>query len=171
MFNLFGTGKDAQHSLPFHEKAADAPAFWFDRALWIILTTPEKTGGSHACFDVTVAAGAGAAPHSHTTQDEVFVVLSGRAVFTVLGRDIDAKPGDLVHIPKGVMHSFKVPDSEPVRMLNYYAPGKFESFIMEAGVAAERHELPPKTLPPPDPQVMKAAATKVGLVMDPSTVG
>lgn len=173
MFEFFQkkSGIEIAYSLPFNTTSSDAPAYWFDRALWIVLTTPENTGGSHACFDVTVAAGAGAAPHSHTTQDEVFYVLSGRAVFHVDGKDIEANPGDLVHIPKGVVHTFKVPPSSPVRMLNYYAPGGFEPFIFEAGVIAKTRVLPPGDLPAPDPKVMVRAAKKVGLVMDPSTVG
>ena len=163
------------NSEPFAVHTGEGDAYWFDRSLWIVLTSPERTGSMHAAFDVTVKAGAGAAPHAHAKQDEVFFVLEGRATFTVEvegnRQRIETGPGDLVHVPQGVTHSFDVPDDAPVRFLNYYAPGGFEPFIANVGTPAERRELPPDELANPDPNEMRRWAEATGLEMDPGTVG
>lgn len=176
MPEAFGGGTIAPgNSKPFAVGVGEGAAYWFDRSLWIVLTSPERTGSMHAAFDVTVSPGAGAAAHAHTKQDEAFFVLEGRATFAIeadgTNRTIEAGPGDLVHVPRGVVHSFAVPDNAPVRFLNYYAPCGFEPFIENVGTSAERRGLPPDDLPEPDPNRMKEWAKRTGLEMDPGTVG
>jgi quercetin dioxygenase-like cupin family protein len=45
-------------------------------------------------------------PHVHHEQDEFLYVLSGRYEVWLDGKDLVAKPGDLVRLPKGVPHGF-----------------------------------------------------------------
>ncbi|MGF1475570.1 MAG: cupin domain-containing protein [Geminicoccaceae bacterium] len=155
---------------PFRMAAAEAPAYWFDRSLWLVLSTPEATAGTHATFDVTIAPGAGAAAHAHAGQDEVFYVLSGDARFTVGEVTLPAAPGDLLHVPRGLVHAFTVDEAAPLRVLNYYTPGGFEPFVLNVGTPATERSLPPPDLAAPDPDLVGRWAEAVGLRMEPGTI-
>lgn len=45
-------------------------------------------------------------PHLHKTQDEFLYVLTGRYDIWLDGKEMVARPGDLVRLPKGVPHGF-----------------------------------------------------------------
>ena len=50
--------------------------------------------------------GMGPPPHSHAW-DESFYVLAGEVEFTCSGRTVVCPPGTLVHVPAGMVHSFR----------------------------------------------------------------
>ena len=53
------------------------------------------------------APGGGPPPHIHHVEDETFHMLEGSFTFQAGGQRINAKPGDLIHIPRGTVHSLK----------------------------------------------------------------
>lgn len=71
---------------------------------------PEETGGSYSLIDNLVPAGTGVPLHNHAAP-ETFVVLKGQVEFGRLGSNgpewLPASPGDIFHIPGGVMHGFR----------------------------------------------------------------
>jgi quercetin dioxygenase-like cupin family protein len=78
----------------------------------------------------------GAGPHFHEQHVDTFYVLEGEVELTVAGETVHARPGDLVHVPPGVVHSFGNASDEPARFLNVHAPGmRFDEYIrrMDAG--------------------------------------
>lgn len=79
-----------------------------ERFVW--RATRASTGGEHCEFDLHLAPHAAvAAPHAHPRQTETFTVLSGSVTFR-RGRGrrelVTAGPGESVHIPVGVPHSW-----------------------------------------------------------------
>lgn len=62
--------------------------------------------------------------HYHAKHDENVVVLRGSGVFTLDGEKHSIKIGDVMHIPKGKVHSF-VPSSKDVAVVSIFAP-KFD---------------------------------------------
>ena len=93
--------------------------------------------------------------HRHHDEDEAFYVIEGRlTVFLEGGRTVVAKPGSYVHIPKGCAHGFRV--EEALKMLVLSDPAGFVEFVVEAGMAAPRRELPPAG-PPDFPKLERAA--------------
>jgi len=137
-----------------------APRLWRDgegEALWFLgnfLTV--KVGGEQSRGRLTVidfVNPPGFAPplHRHEHEEEVFYVLEGAATFLCDGREIDAVPGDLVHLPAGLPHTFIVDEAAPLRVLQITTPAGFEDFAREAGEPAGALSLP--TVPPTAEQI------------------
>jgi mannose-6-phosphate isomerase-like protein (cupin superfamily) len=88
-------------------------------------------------FEFEVDAGTdGASPHFHERHVDSFYVLEGELELTVSGETVQARPGDLVPVPPGVVHAFRNASGERVRFLNMHAPGmRFDEYIrrMDAG--------------------------------------
>jgi uncharacterized RmlC-like cupin family protein len=68
-------------------------------------------------------------PHSHDAFDETVYGLSGTVTFTVDGFAHKLGPGDVLHIPRGVVHGFAV--SEEASILAISTPGLLTSRYMQ----------------------------------------
>ena len=75
--------------------------------------TNKKPGGEHRL-------------HYHTNAEEIIVMLKGRAIERVGDEEIEIKAGDVMFIPKGVIHSHVA--LEPVETLCIYAGEGATSF-------------------------------------------
>jgi quercetin dioxygenase-like cupin family protein len=137
-----------------------APRLWHQgegEALWFLgnfLTV--KVGGAQSRGQLTVidfVNPPGFAPplHRHEHEEEVFYVLEGAATFLCDGQEIAAAPGDLVHLPAGLPHTFIVDAAAPQRVLQITTPAGFEDFAREAGEPAGALGLPPG--PPTEAQI------------------
>jgi quercetin dioxygenase-like cupin family protein len=85
---------------------------------------------------VIEAGGGGAGPHMHKQHVDSFYVLEGELAVTVAGDETHARPGDLVHAPPNVVHSFENASDGRVRFLNLHTPGmRFDEYMrkMDAG--------------------------------------
>ena len=52
--------------------------------------------------------------HRHPAQEEVFAIDAGEAVFTLDGREVVARAGDVVTVPAGALHAVRNPGAVPV---------------------------------------------------------
>jgi mannose-6-phosphate isomerase-like protein (cupin superfamily) len=74
------------------------------------------------CVIVEIPPGARSRGHRHSTGEELYFVLSGRAVI-YLGTDVRTiSEGYVVHIPPGVYHMVENSDSLPLRLFVVNAP-------------------------------------------------
>ncbi len=118
--------------------------------LWVPLIEGHQTGGSFSVIEQWMRKDSGAlVPHVHNFCDEWFYMIDGTIEFTVSGEKLPAKAGENVWVARGTVHSFVV-TSDVCHVLNGYTPGGFEQVIKHLAKPAERRELPPDTLPPPD---------------------
>src|SRR5438128_3581415 len=139
----------------------EGEALWFNGSLSVLKATTESTDGRFAAMEILGPKGFGAPLHSHTNEDEFFLVMSGD-VRVRHGDDIfEATAGSLVYGPRGVPHSFTV-DSEEARLLLFFAPGGVEGFFREAGMAARALEIPPSNEEFPNRETLMAIAGKYG---------
>ncbi|SMD19140.1 cupin domain-containing protein [Rhizobium sp. RU36D] len=83
--------------------------------------------------------------HVHHHESETFYILEGRFRFQCDGKIIEAGVGDTVHVPKGIVHSFRV-ISAYGRFLTI-TRGDFEKMVRAASRPAENEGLP-EQLPP-----------------------
>jgi quercetin dioxygenase-like cupin family protein len=99
--------------------------------------------------------------HLHREADECFYVLEGEVTFYMPGVERRLGPGDFLHAPRGIPHTYRAGD-KPGRWLVISQPAGFERFVADvsrlsevtperlATVAAE-HDIeilaPPGTLP------------------------
>ena len=71
----------------------------------------------------------GRPPHYHSTEDETFYVLNGRAAFLVNDEWHELGPGGSAFMPHGSIHTFKNVGDQPLRMLIMTVPSGFEKFF------------------------------------------
>ena len=85
----------------------------------------------------------GAGPHFHKEHVDSFYVIEGELEVTVAGETVHAGPGELVHAPPHVVHSFKNSSAGRLRLLNIHTPGmRFDEYIrkMDEGVDVNPEE-------------------------------
>jgi quercetin dioxygenase-like cupin family protein len=139
----------AAMNTPFRASRDEAPAYWMYGIFWVPLVEGHQTAGSYCVIEQWMRKGTGAVvSHVHNFCDEWFYVLEGTIDFTVDGKLVPAKPGDSLWLARGAVHSFVV--TSDCHVLNGYTPAGFEQVIKHLAIPAQRRELPPADLPPPD---------------------
>jgi quercetin dioxygenase-like cupin family protein len=113
-------------------------------------------------YDLVRSTGApGSRPplHVHPNHDEGFYVLSGElTVWAGEAEPLVLGPGGFLNAPRGVPHTYRVTSAEPATWLVTTAHPHFAAFVREAGVPAERHELPVLDGPPDADRLARIAA-------------
>jgi quercetin dioxygenase-like cupin family protein len=94
-----------------------------------ILLDGERTAGKLTVLTDVTPTGGGPPPHYHSSEDETFYVLEGRAGFLVNGAWHEAGPGASAFMPRGSVHTFKNVGDQPLRMLITTVPSGFEKFF------------------------------------------
>ena len=106
----------------------------------------EQTGGALAMFEFGVAAGTPVPiAHSHDAYDETVYGLAGVLTWTVAGEPHEVGPGEVLTIPRGVVHGFDNPGDVDARALAVVTPGILgpDYFREIAGVLAQSAGGPP----------------------------
>ena len=130
------------------------------------LATGADSRGGCFIFEGLTVPGGGPPPHIHLFEDESFYILEGSATFQAGGQTIYAKPGDVIHIPRGTVHSLKNEGKVPTRALIVTSPAGptgMQQFVEEAFVPTTDRSAPP--LPMTEELVgrMMAAAARNGM--------
>jgi mannose-6-phosphate isomerase-like protein (cupin superfamily) len=130
-------------------------SIWFIANLVDVLVD----GPDHDLVRVYAAPGDMPPLHVHEHDDEGFYVLEGE--LTVWAGDAEPVvlgPGEFFNAPHGVPHTYRATSTEPAVSLVTSAPSGFAAFVREAGVPAERHELPVLDGPPDAERLARIAA-------------
>ncbi|HEU0138512.1 MAG TPA: quercetin 2,3-dioxygenase [Bryobacteraceae bacterium] len=114
-----------------HVPAGTGPAYCGpgDRITYLI--TGAETGGTFFMAEVSVVPGGGPPPHVHSREDESFYVQQGTLAVQVGDKALNASAGDFVHMPRGVVHSFKNAGREIARLLMVATPAGLENYFAE----------------------------------------
>ena len=84
----------------------------------------DKSGGSVAVFEFDVPAGAMVpVAHSHDAYEETIYGLRGSLTWTVEGTSTEVGPGDVLCIPRGVVHKFENTGTDDATALAFVTPG------------------------------------------------
>ena len=142
-------------------RADEGEALWFLGNLVTVKATGADTGGRVTVVEFLNPPGFAPPLHRHTVEDEMFLVLDGRATFFCDGQALTAGAGDFVLLPAGLAHSFLVAPDEPLRTLQITTPSGFEQFAAAVGGPADRRELPDPG--PVDPGALAHAAQLHGV--------
>jgi mannose-6-phosphate isomerase-like protein (cupin superfamily) len=130
---------------------------WFINTL-VIIRVPPELGKDHTCVMEHHAPMGDSPPlHVHHDQDEVFVLLAGEARIHLSGRDIEARIGDCLLVPKGEPHSYLATSADGVRFLTITRGQGFVGLVRELGRAAKIDGLP-EPGGPPSPKEQEALA-------------
>jgi len=129
----------------------------------------DQTGGAYSLFEVTVGAGGGEGPHVQHREDECFYVLEGRFGFVVEGEQIEAGPGSLVYVPKGVLHAFENAGETTGKLLVSQTPGgAYEGFVEEVGEPVTDDSTQTEESPSNDPGRIAIVGAEYGVETVPS---
>ena len=108
----------------------------------VLKATGTETGGTIAFLEATTAPGAGADPHVHHNNDELFYVLEGLMRFQVAERTVEAPPGTFLFVPRGTVHAARNVGTVPARLLAAYVPAgperEMEAFAQAAPEERDR---------------------------------
>ncbi|OEK08078.1 hypothetical protein A8C32_15845 [Flavivirga aquatica] len=97
-----------------------------------------ETNGKYSVIVTETQPKGGPPMHIHTNEDELFYILKGNYEFYFGDKSIKAKQGDLIHLPKGIPHSFKNTDSILGITMNTITPGGFEGFFDDIANLSKR---------------------------------
>jgi len=124
--------------------AQTGPAYWGPGDQVTFLITGAETGGAFFMAEVLVRPGGGPPPHVHQREEESFHLLEGTLTIQVGGTTLHASPGDFVHLPRGVVHSFRNTGKVDAKFLLVVTPAGLENFFREAFYpAVDRLGAPP----------------------------
>jgi quercetin dioxygenase-like cupin family protein len=132
-----------------------------------VLLTGEQTGGKLFMAEATVPPGCGNPPHIHDREDETFYLHQGTLTIQVGDKALIASPGDVVQLPRGVMHCFQNTGNVNAKFLVVAAPAGLEKFFEEGFYPAADW---PNAMPPMNDEFMgrvMTAAAKRGLTFLP----
>jgi mannose-6-phosphate isomerase-like protein (cupin superfamily) len=105
--------------------------------------TGDQTDGLFDHFEIRVGYLQGFPLHMHLEQHETFYVVEGELRLQVGERMVDAKAGDFLFIPKGVVHTYVNLKQERARAVGVLTPGGFDKFVEEmAAYQASVHGKP-----------------------------
>jgi len=79
-------------------------------------------GESCFCFETYDPAGTLVPLHVHPKQDEFIYMLEGTFDLQLGGETVQARAGDLVRMPRGIVHSYANNDRAPARALFWVTP-------------------------------------------------
>lgn len=120
---------------------------WYLDHLITFLAIGEDTDDRFSLLRVRGVQGARQSLHVHTREDETLYLLEGGLTVLAGEEDLRLDPGDIVTIPKGLLHAVRH-DSTEVVFLVQYSPAGFERFFHELSEPAEFLGLPPRpTIP------------------------
>jgi quercetin dioxygenase-like cupin family protein len=141
---------------PVHSRS-DAEAIAFLGEVCAIRLTSDQTDGAVAVLEHPLPHGMATPLHVQAREDELFYVLEGQITVWMDGERTEATAGDVVWLPRGRAHAFRV-DSERARLLGLSVPGGHEKFFRLAGEPASEFDLAAVATVPPDIERMGAAA-------------
>lgn len=122
------TADDADYR-PLHVKAATSPTYRFREHEFRFLISGAQSGGSYGLMEIVSPRGSGPGLHVHDAAEEHFVVLEGELDFEVGGERFTARPGDVLHVPRGVAHAFTVRSDQATTLATYTPAGEEEAFM------------------------------------------
>lgn len=98
-----------------------------DGVTWNILGQtyfPKQATEDCFAFEAQSPAGTFVPPHIHPTQDEYILMLEGEWKLILDGQTHLAKPGDLVRMPRGIMHGYFNESGAPARAFFWVSPAR-----------------------------------------------
>ena len=104
----------------------------------VIHADDASTGGRFSLIETGEATAGGGPPlHIHHDCAESFFVLAGRYAMHISGEEFDCPAGSFIHVPKGLVHSFRTLEAGS-RKLNLYTPAGMVGYFddLAAGIAA-----------------------------------
>ena len=135
------------------ESLTGAPLQFIGKHVWI-KCAEEHAAGSLCILEDSSPPHHGPPLHRHPF-DEFWYILKGEFLFELDGKQCVAKPGDFIHAPANVPHTFQNNLAEESKLLMIARPGGIHTYFTELANAAVNH--------PGDIAAMNAVGAKYGI--------
>ena len=143
-------------SLPVITPAGEGEPLAFYGEQVTIKISGEQTGGGYAVCEFVTPPGAGAPPHLHEREDEVFLIQSGALRILANNQWQEVGPGDVVFAPRRHWHAYHNHGSGACRFWLMVSPAGFEQFYRELSADARQR-------PAPDSEVLRTICGRHGI--------
>jgi quercetin dioxygenase-like cupin family protein len=147
---------------PYVRRAGGNASIWYVGHLFTFLAESQDTNGQFSLIEMVIRQGFEPPPHIHHREDECYYILDGTLTFVIDGATIDAQAGDVVFLPRGVQHGFRLTTPQ-VRAVVLLSPAGLEEAFRELGEPAEELALPPIPAGPPNLPRMLAVYDRYGI--------
>jgi quercetin dioxygenase-like cupin family protein len=119
--------------------AADESFEWLGGARVRVVLPGRDCAARLSVLTIQADTGYAAATHTHSREDEVFVVLDGTLTVWAGDQRQQLLAGGRVFLPRGLPHGYRV-DAGPARVLNVCTPGGLDEFFREVAAGAALDE-------------------------------
>jgi quercetin dioxygenase-like cupin family protein len=126
-------GRPPASSEPAHVEIASLALYAFGEHRFRFILTGAQTGGSYSVMQTVSPVNTGPGAHVHPDAEEHSHVLEGDVEFYLDGLGMTARPGDIVHIPRGAVHDFTVL-SDSATMMATFTPAGEEQGLLDGSV-------------------------------------
>jgi quercetin dioxygenase-like cupin family protein len=140
--------------------------YYFDVGIGSVCLSGADTGGAYCLLEVGLAPGMGVPRHTHTREDEAYLVLVGELEVIVGDEAFILRPGDCLLAPRDIPHQLRNSGNVENHYLLFFSPPGFEEFLRLTAVPAPDNAAAP-TKPPAIPvQNVHELATGFGILFD-----
>ena len=105
---------------------------WLDGGTLSILLDSKATDGQLMVGRFDVSEGEAPPYHTHTREDEVFMLIKGTALVWVDDREMELSEGGIVFLPKNLPHAYRI-TSKKADLLMINTPAGIEEMFRYAG--------------------------------------
>lgn len=100
-----------------------------------------QTNGEYSVIITETSSKGGPPLHVHENEDELFYVLKGNYIFNCGNKEIKAKEGDFIRLPRGIPHNFVNTDTIVGITMNTITPAGFENFFDDISKSSKTNRL------------------------------
>ena len=145
--------------------STDQRDLWFLNTRVLIRVSYQDGADSISVLEHWAAFRDGPPLHVHQSEDEVFQVLAGEVRFRAGDQERRATAGDILLVPQGTPHTYRVESAEGAHFLTITCGREFERFVRAYSRPASREGLPDPSGPPTPEQVdaLTQAARQYGI--------
>ena len=138
--------------------------YYFDVGVGCVCLSGTDTGGAYCLLEVSVAPGISVPRHTHTREDEAYLVLTGELEVTVGEKIHVLRPGDSLLAPRDIPHEVRNSGSIENHFLLMFSPSGFEEFVMATAVPAPDNGVAPTEPPAVAVQNVHKLASDYGIL-------
>jgi quercetin dioxygenase-like cupin family protein len=119
-----------------------AKDFSIGKAQVRVLVTGEQTGKRYAVTESVYPPGSGLGKHKHLGFDETNIVIDGALQGEVAGRPFRSRPGEVLQIAKGTLHTVENASLEhPVTFISIYSPSGMDEYFAKMASGLQSGQL------------------------------
>ena len=105
---------------------------WVGDSTFAVLLDSAATAGQITVARLVAPKGVAAPYHVHSSEDEIFFVISGSALFWSGDKEYELHEGGIVFLPRDIPHSYRV-TSDSADFLVLATPGGMEGMFRKVG--------------------------------------